>query len=245
MIVTIHQPEHMPWLGFFDKMRQADIFVLLDTTQFAKDDFQNRNRIKTAQGPGWLTVPVYKKGRSVQMIRETEICNERNWRNRCWSLIEQNYRQATCFAEYRSLFAELYHQQWQWLVEFNISIIRGIAGLLGITTEIVTASELGVYEQGATRVNFAICQALSASVYLSGQHGLNYLDETPFREHNIDVRYQQFQHPVYPQIGGAFLSHMSAIDLLFNCGAASREILSKGQPAPKRAELAGSAEGHL
>lgn len=227
MIVTIHQPEHLPWLGFFDKMRQADIFVLLDTTQFAKDDFQNRNRIKTTHGPIWLTVPVYKKGRSSQSLPETEICNDRNWRNRCWSLIEQNYREAPYFAEHKDFFAELYRQKWTWLVELNMVIIRYMAAQLGIKTQIITASELNVYEQGSTLVNFTICHKLGASVYLSGKHGRDYLDETPFHKHGIEVHYQQFEHPIYPQVGDGFVSHMSAIDLLFNCGPYSLEILGR------------------
>jgi len=231
VIVTIHQPEHLPWLGFFDKMRQADVFVLLDTTQFAKDDFQNRNRIKTASGATWLTVPVYKKGRSVQTILETEICNDRNWRNRCWSMIEQSYRQAPYFTEYKSFFEDLYTRKWTRLVDLNTTLIRYIAEQLGITTTIITASDLGIYEHGSTLVNVTICRKLTASVYLSGKYGLNYLDETPFYEHNIEIRYQQFQHPIYPQIGGAFISHMSAIDLLFNCGATSLDIIAGHQSA--------------
>lgn len=226
MIVTIHQPEHLPWLGFFDKMRQADIFVLLDTTQFAKDDFQNRNRIKTANGPAWLTVPVYKRGRSSQTILETEICNDRNWRSRCWSLIDQSYRQAPYFAEYKPFFENLYREKWDRLFDLNRAIIEHMAEQLGIQTQIVTASELDVYERGSTVVNFSICHKLGASVYLSGKHGRDYLDETPFQEHGIAVCYQQFAHPIYPQLGDAFVSHMSAIDLLFNCGAASRAIVA-------------------
>src|SRR4051794_37964554 len=112
MLVTIHQPEHLPWLGFFDKMRQADVFVLLDTTQFAKDDFQNRNRIKTAKGPAWLTVPVFKKSLSHQLISEVEICNDTNWRNRCWSLIYQNYKDAPHFHQHQPFLRELYAANW-------------------------------------------------------------------------------------------------------------------------------------
>jgi hypothetical protein len=231
MIVTIHQPEHLPWLGFFDKMRQADVFVLLDTTQFAKDDFQNRNRIKTANGSTWLTVPVYKRGRSYQTILDTEICNDRNWRNSCWSQIQQNYRQAPYFAEHKAFFQDLYRQKWDRLVDLNAAIIGHIADQLGINTRIVTASELDIYERGSTTVNFTICRELGASAYLSGKHGKDYLDENLFHEHNIEVRYQDFQHPVYPQLWGEFQSHMSAIDLLFNCGADSLEIITSANLA--------------
>jgi hypothetical protein len=227
MIVTIHQPEHLPWLGFFDKMRQADIFVLLDTTQFAKDDFQNRNRIKTRKGPIWLTVPVLKKGRSEQLIIDVKICNDRNWRNRCWSLIYQNYKDAPYFAEYKQFLEELYARKWSKLVQLNTTIIRYLAEQLGLKTKLVMASELEVYERGSTNVNLAICRLLRADEYLSGKYGKQYLDETQFVEHGIKVRYQDFQHPVYPQPWGDFLSHMSIIDLLFNCGDASLGIIAQ------------------
>jgi len=241
MIVTIHQPEHLPWSGFFDKMRQADVFVLLDTTQFAKDDFQNRNRIKSAKGSVWLTVPVFKKGRSEQLIIDAEICNDRNWRNRCWSLIYQNYKDAPYFAEHKQFFEGLYARKWSRLVELNITIIRYLAEQLGLKTKLVMASELAVYERGSTNVNLTICRLLSADEYLSGKYGKQYLDETQFAEHSIKVRYQDFQHPVYPQLWGDFLSHMSVIDLLFNCGGASLEIIAQANsPAIRSEEVLGS-----
>lgn len=236
MIVTIHQPEHLPWLGFFDKMRQSDVFVLLDTVQFAKDDFQNRNRIKTRSGPTWLTVPVYKKGRSQQLIIDVEICNDRNWRNRCWRLIYENYKDAPHFAEHEPFFKELYSRKWSKLVDLNTTIIRYLADQLGLQTELVLASELGVYERGPTNVNLTLCCLLQAGVYLSGKYGREYLDESQFAEHGIEVRYQDFQHPVYPQLWGDFLSHMSVIDLLFNCGDASLEIIAEVNSPAVRTE---------
>lgn len=227
MITTIHQPEHLPWLGFFDKMRQADLFVLLDNTQFAKDDFQNRNRIKTANGPLWLTVPVYKKKRSIQRIIDVEICNDRNWQARCWSQIEQSYKKTPHFVEHRPFFQELYQTEWTKLADFNIAIIRYLAEAFGIQTKIVTASELGIEAVGSTEVNLSICKAVDASIYISGKMGREYLDEAPFHASNIEVVYQDFQHPEYPQPWGEFLSHMSAIDLLFNCGVAGLDIVKE------------------
>jgi hypothetical protein len=229
MIVTVHQPEHLPWLGFFHKISQADVMVLLDTTQFAKDDFQNRNRIKTRRGPVWLTVPVYKKGRSEQQILEVEICNERNWRNRAWSQIEQAYRDAPCFAAHREFFAALYRQEWTRLVDLNLRVIEYLAEQLGLGGRLLRASELGIDERGGTEVNLAIARKLGAQTYLSGRMGRDYLDEEPFAEAGVEVEYQDFQHPTYPQQWGGFVSHLSSLDLLFNCGEASREILLGGR----------------
>lgn len=229
MVVTIHQPEHLPWAGFFDKMRQADLFVLLDSTQFAKDDFQNRNRIKTAQGTTWLTVPVYKRGKSEQSILETEICNDTQWGNRCWSVIYQNYKNAPYFATYRPFFEELYAKPWTKLVDLNIAIIEYVAKKLGLQTQLLRASELGIYERGANKVNLTICQHLNADVYLSGKFGKQYLDESLFHAEKIEVAYQDFHHPVYPQLWGEFQPYMSAFDLLFNCGDQSLEIIKQAQ----------------
>jgi len=231
MIVTIHQPEHLPWIGFFDKLRRADAMVLLDTTQFAKDDFQNRNRIKTEQGVAWLTVPVYKRGRSQQEILEVEICHDRKWPNRCWSLMEQGYRDAPHFALHRDFFRELYRTPWLRLVDLNVAIIRYLAEQLGTGARLILASELGIRERGATEVNHAIAEALGADVYLSGRQGLEYLDEKPFAESGIRVVYQDFQHPVYPQRWGEFAPNLSCVDLLFNCGAESLERIRQANPA--------------
>ncbi len=229
MIVTIHQPEHMPWLGFFDKMRQVDTFVLLDTTQYARRDFQNRNRIKTKTGPSWLTVPVINKGRYSQRIVETKICNERDWARRCKSMIRDNYSKAPYFDEHWPFFDELYSREWTGLVELNIEIINYLAAQLEMNTRLVRASELGVDELGANKVLLTICRTLGAQVYLSGRCGRDYLDESQFLQNHIQVAYQEFEHPVYPQIGSEFLSHMSTIDLLFNCGRASKDVLAVGK----------------
>lgn len=248
MIVTIHQPEHLPWLGFIDKMRQADVLVLLDSTQFAKDDFQNRNRIKTQSGPRWLTVPVYKAGRSEQLVSDVEICNDRNWRNRCWSLIYQSYRDAPYFQEYAPFFEDLYSREWTQLAALNETIIQHLRDVLGLETELVKASELGVWVKGPTQVNLTICQEMGADVYLSGKHGRDYLDESEFAVHGIRVQYQDFRHPTYPQLWGDFLPQMSSIDLLFNCGESALEAIkganrctaSASEPgAPSRSHIPG------
>jgi hypothetical protein len=221
MIVTIHQPEHLPWLGFFDKMRQADIFVLLDTVQFSKGDFQNRNRIKTAQGATWLTVPVYKKGRSHQRIVDVEIVQQTKWRRRCCGLLTDNYAAAPYFARHQPFFEWLYARDWQYLAELNIRIIRYLVEQLGLETKLLRASQMGVDQAGATAVLVNICSALGADVYLSGKHGREYLDESSFARQGIQIVYQDFHHPIYPQQGEGFVANLSVIDLLFNCGDTS------------------------
>lgn len=233
MIVTIHQPEHLPWLGFFDKMRQADVFIFLDNTQFSKNGFQNRNRIKTSTGSTWLTVPVYTSGRSKQLIQDTEISNVHNWRHRNWDLMFQNYKIAPYFDEHRLFFQEVFDRRWTKLIEINLTIIEYLVEQLGLKTQLVKSSELGIQELGATRVVLRLCQEFRADVYLSGKHGRDYLDETPFREHGISVKYQEFHHPMYPQQWGEFVCNMSTVDLLFNCGQSSLEIITRANSLKK------------
>lgn len=236
MIVTIHQPEHLPWLGFFDKMRQADVFVLLDTIQFSKNDFQNRNRVKSARGEVWLTVPVYTKGRSRQRILEVEICREQNWRKRHWCLLYESYRDAPYFEPHRPFLEDLLDHNWGRLAELNVAIIRYLAAQLGLHTRLITASDMGIDVRGSTDVLVAICRQLGADVYLSGRFGREYLDEIRFHEHGIRVTYQDFRHPVYPQLHGAFLPNMSAVDLLFNHGGAALDVIARAN-TPAESEV--------
>ena len=232
MIATMHQAEHLPWLGFFDKMRQCDVLVLLDTVQFARRDFQNRNRIKGANGAIWLTVPVASKGNFDQAIEDVAIVNDQDWRRKCWNAIHHSYRNAPCFAEHRPFFEALYRREWTRLVDLNVTVIRHLAEQLGIGTRLVTSSELGIRDRGGTNVALAACRAVGGTTYLSGAFGKDYLDEEQFAEASIAVRYQDFHHPTYPQQFGEFLPKLSAIDLLFNCGPESRAIIERANPSP-------------
>jgi hypothetical protein len=231
MIATIHQPEHLPWLGFLDKLRQCDVLVLLDTVQFARRDFQNRNLLKGTAGPIWLTVPVMSKGKVDQAIEDVEIVDDGKWRRKCWNAMLHNYRNATYFADHRPFFEALYERDWTRLVDLNMAVIRYLVDQFGIKTRLVTCSELGIRERGGTNVALASCRAVGAATYLSGAFGRNYLDEQQFAEASIEVRYQDFHHPTYPQQYDGFLPKLSAIDLLFNCGPESRAILEAANPS--------------
>jgi hypothetical protein len=233
VIAGVHQPEHLPWLGFFDKLRQVDVFVLLDTTQFSKNGFQNRNRIKTPAGAAYLTAPVFHAGRSQQLIEEAELCEDGKWRRRSWDLLRRSYETAPHFPRHVPFFRdEVYGASRARLLDLNLLLIRYLAEQLGIGTEVVRASELGIYERGGTAVLLRICHALGADVYLSGRHGRDYLDESRFAADGIAVRYQDFRHPEYPQLWGAFVPQLSVIDLLFNCGQRSLDVIAAANPLP-------------
>lgn len=225
--MAIHQPETLPWLGFFDKLRQSDIFVLLDSVQFSKHYFQNRNRIRTATADrwSWLTIPVFSKGRSRQAIWEVEIDRHRpDWARKHVALLRQSYREAPWFeATFPSLEA-LYAQEWSKLVDFNVAVIRWMAQCLGLERPLLRSSDLGVAGY-RSELLVSICQEVGATEYLSGVSGRHYLDVALFDAAGIRVRFQEFYHPIYPQCHQPFVPALSAVDLLFNCGGNSRHIL--------------------
>ena len=226
MIVAIHQPEHLPWLGFFDKLRQADLWVSLDHVQYRKNYFQHRNRILGERGPIWLTVPVQGKGRFGQRLNDVRIDNETNprWRHKCWNSVVQHYGQAPHFQEHRPFFAGLYDREWSSLAELNETIIDYLMGALGFSVRKVRSSELGV-EGVRGDLLMRICQEVGASAYLSGISGREYLDFAQFETAGIEVRVQEFHHPVYQQLHQPFVPCLSAIDLLFNHGPRSLDAI--------------------
>ena len=226
MIVGIHQPQYLPWIGFFDKIDRSDRFVLLDDVQYKKNEWQNRNKIRNANGWQWLTVPVHHE--FGQAIREVRIDNEIPWRRKHLNAIELAYSKAPFFNLYRTFFEDCYGRSWERLADINVHCIRKFTALLGIKTELVLASQLDAHgEKTAHLVN--ICKRLNAEVYLSGKDGPLYMDMAAFEEAGISVSVQDFKHPVYTQHGarndGEFEPLMSVIDLLFNCGERSLAVI--------------------
>lgn len=230
--VTIHQPECLPWLGLVEKLRQCEVFVLLDCVQFEKNYFQNRNKIRTAWGWAWLTVPVLTKGASGQPIRQVRIRNDEAWRRKHLQSFLQHYGAAPYFDRYFPDLQALYARSWDRLEELNTAVMQWMAGAFGLSRQFVRASELPV---SGTRSELlaSICRAVGATTYLSGVSGRDYLDERLFAEAGIAVRYQDFQHPVYRQCYEPFLPNMSAVDLLFNVGPQSLDVLTQAQGIPR------------
>jgi hypothetical protein len=226
VVVTIHQPEHLPWLGFFDKVRQADVCVMLDHVPFRKNYYQNRNRIRAEAGARWLTVPVLLKGRTGQPINEVRINNQGSprWKHKCWASLEQHYRKAAYWSLHEAFFEDLYHADWAGLTELNETIIRYMLGALSIPTLVKKSSELRV-EGHKGDLLLEICRQVGADVYLSGVSGKSYLDVARFGDAGIEVRFQDFHHPIYRQRYEPFSPCLSSVDLLFNYGPASLDVL--------------------
>ena len=232
MIVAIHQPQYLPWLGYFDKIRRADVFCFLDNVQYKKNDWQNRNRIKTAHGWQWLTVPVHY--RYPQKICEVTVNNTGNWKNKHLQALISNYSRAPFFSQFLEIFEQAYSANWKSISDLNIFLVKQLATALGLGHKpFVKASDFELSEDPTNRL-VDICRELKADTYLSGQDGVKYMNMASFSQRGIRVTIQDFQHPVYPQVFGEFQSHMSAVDLLFNCGVQGIAKIEKINPSPKR-----------
>ncbi len=222
MLIAIHQPQYLPWLGYLDKIDKADVFVILDNVQFKKNEWQNRNRIKTSQGCQWITVPVLY--RFPEKISEVRINNRVNWGRKHLQALITNYSKAPYFENYKSFFEDICSRNWNHLVDINIEIIKFMITSLGLKTKLVIASDLTLREEPTERL-IDICKTLGSNKYLAGQDGNKYMNLELFDKEGIEVIFQNFKHPVYNQLFGKFEPYMSAIDLLFNCGDNSLDIL--------------------
>lgn len=223
MIVTIHQPQYLPWLGYFDKIDRADVFVLLDNVQFKKNEWQNRNKIKTAQGWQWLTVPVTYK--YPQLINEVEINNRDKWQHRQNQSILSNYKKSPFWGKLEHFLSEIYSTEWKFISALNIFVVRRLAELLGIKTPIFIASEIGNFPDDPDERLITITSHFGADTYLAGSGGRDYMDLEKYEKNGIRVLFQDFKHPEYQQLFGAFEPFMSVIDLIFNHGDESLQII--------------------
>ncbi len=236
MLVAIHQPNYLPWAGYFYKMAQADCFVLFDNAQYPKGSFANRNRIKTAAGVQILTVPVRISRGHCQLMNEIEIAMEHKWAPKHWATLKNCYHRAPFFKGYEPALAAIYQQRhWASLAELNEALIMVLRQALGIATPVMRASTLGIAGKVS---NLSICLKLNADGYLSGDGAGDYLDAEEFRRQGITVTYTNFRHPdLYPQLYGDFVSHLAVIDLLFNCGPESMKIIYQSQERSNAATL--------
>lgn len=224
--VSIHQPDHLPWPTFFAKIKRSDVFILLDTAGFAKGKFQHRNKIRSWNDPGWmyLTIPLGEKLYNTP-LQSVPLPPAARWRSQHWRLIHQNYRRAPWSEPVLRQLEPIYaSDDLTTLARFNDRLIHAMVELVGLTTRIVRASELD-YDRLLTKtaLNLALCQAVGATHYLSGPSGRDYLDRALFQRAGITVEFLEYAPRVYPQVHGAFVPGLSAIDLLCNVGTAATQ----------------------
>lgn len=229
MRVTIHQPQFLPWLGYLDKIDQADVFVVLDTVQYKKHEWQNRNRIRTAQGWQWLTVPV--RHTFGQRIHEVRIDETSDWRARHLRALVLSYGKAPFQQRYAEGLRRLYARSSDRLATVNLATIRWLLEGFGITTPLRLASEMMLREEPTDRL-IDICRAVGATRYLAGAGARAYLDVPRFEASGIALDVQEFQHPTYPQCYAPFVPGLSAVDLLLNCGDRALTRLRESRRSP-------------
>lgn len=225
MKVSIHQPQYMPWLPYLTKIERSDVFILLDTVDFQKNGLQNRNQIKTAQGAHWLTVPV--KQQLGQKIQDVQINNSTDWRRKHWQTLQQCYGKSPFFKAFQNELEGLYAQEWCLLNELNIELLTMMLQWMGIKTPIKRSSQMNA-TGAASDLVLNLCQEVGAKQYLSGMGGKNYLEPESFALAGVELVYLPAalpdSHPqLFPQAG--FINHLSALDIIFNCGDAWRSYL--------------------
>ena len=226
MVLTAHQPTYLSWCGLFAKIAMADTFVLFDDVQYCPKDYQNRNKIWTSHGPSWLTVPVLHS-RDIK-IKDVEINNDLPWMRKHWRSIEQSYHKAAHWHEYEKFFHGLYNNgTWIHLADFNGYILTQLLKKLDIHVNYLKASDY-TFHGTKSELILDMCVKLGADTYIFGALGKDYADVPAFERAGIQVIFQEYRHPLYSQFGGAFMSNLSIIDLLFHHGPAALDILMTG-----------------
>jgi hypothetical protein len=225
MRVAIHQPHYLPWLGFLQRMAQADLFILLDHVQFERGNYQNRTQVRVNGAAHWLTVPVMQRSRN-ERILDKAIDSSRDWAHGHYETLRRAYTAAGYFGTYGARLKRVYERRWERLVDLNAAMLEVLRDALGISTPLVNSSTLNV-EGAKSELVLNLCRAVGARTLIVGLGGSRaYLDRAAFAEAGVALEMQRFVHPVYAQRGLApFSPGLSAVDLLFNCGPDSRRLL--------------------
>ena len=228
MKVAIHQPEFLPWLGFFDKMARVDTYVIFDHVQFKKRYYENRNKLKFQEDFTWVTLPVKSKGKQKQKILDVEISDELNWQRKIFAKINHCASNTPygkkVIQELQPLIVE---KQYHNLIDFNLSMIKWFRNKFNINTNMLLSSELDVNNFTSSNLVLEVCKKLHAKTYLCGDSGKEYLELQKFKQNHVDIEWQNFVHPVYSQPGKKFISHLSSLDFIFNYGPQTREAFQR------------------
>lgn len=225
--VAIHQPNFLPWLGYFHKIWVSDVFVFLDDVEYTKNSFINRNKIKTPQGEQWLTVPVIHSGRSRQCISDTRIHNPAKSMKKILGTVQMNYKKAPHYDDYFDEFRDIITKGHSHLTVLNIELNRWLCDKLDIRTQTILSSDLNIREDDATQRLIRICGELGASGYVAGFGGQKYQGEEKFKEAGIALMTSTYSPHEYPQLWGNYIPYMSALDALFNTGPYCKELVRR------------------
>lgn len=221
MILSIHQPNYIPWIGYFQKIARSDKFIFLNNVEFSKGSFTNRNKIKLADGKShWLTVPILSRDKGAQNISEVIIDNSNNWKKKHIETIKQSYGKAQFFKDIFQMYSEILCRDYHLLQDLNIALIKFLLTQADIKIDIHLASELSIDYENIQKNSLliAICKHFNTDVYLSGKGARKYNDKSLFNKNGIEIIYQDFTCPVYDQLHDNYLENLSVMDYVFNCG---------------------------
>jgi hypothetical protein len=224
MRAVVLQPMYLPWMGYFGLVDIADVFIFYDDVQFVRQSWQNRNRIKWSDGTVlWLTVPVQRQ--FGQTIAEVVIDNSSRWRNRHWECIKQAYSKAPFFGQYSPVLESLFSKDWDRLVDLNMNLIMEVSSTLALSRDKFKRSSDYTTSGSGTEKLINLLRLIRADEYVSGPSASSYIDIDKFRKAKIALYWYQPEYPVYPQLWGGFVPYLSAIDLIFNAGSRSMQLI--------------------
>jgi hypothetical protein len=221
-LVAIHQPNFLPWLGFFDKIHQSDVFIAMDNAQFSKTGgtWTNRVQLVVNKEPAWVTVPIDRAYHGLRTVREMRIDERQAWRSKLNRTIQLNYERAPHFEAVGPLVRQLIEQPTAELADYNLAAIRSLCGALTIATPIAIGSALPT-QGSSTELLIAMVKAVGGTAYLAGGGASGYQEDGKFQEAGIELVYQNFHHPTYAQFNtNEFKPGLSIVDALMNCGFA-------------------------
>lgn len=226
MILTGHQPNYVPYPGFFQKLASADMYLVVDTTQFVKRGpfgWIHRNRIGSPNGAQWLSLPVLHKGRYHQSIAETQLNPRVDWQRKHWKALEWNYAKAPHWERYRAGLEAIYQREWTHIAPLTTELIRWFMSELELTAEVRIASDLTA-TGNSTEYIVSFCQELGADTYLSGVHGRDYLELELFEQANVELEFQEYTPPSYTGFNGAVAEpNLTMLDMMFWTGDEAKE----------------------
>lgn len=224
-IVVIHQPDFLPYLGFFHRLLHCDLFVILDHVQLLIKGWHNRDQIKGPTGKHWLTVPINREVKNMP-INAAQIYYDKDWRDKHLKTISHFYKKTPFFEEVFPEIKKIYSKNHLLLIDLNMELLRFFLEFFDIQMETVLSSDLNISSQKSQLI-LDIVLATGGTHYLSGTGAKDYLEESLFDRTGIDLIWQEFNHPVYPQLHGNFVPHLSCLDFVMNCGPSIRDYLEK------------------
>jgi hypothetical protein len=235
---VILQPSYVPWRGFFHQIQKADVFVFYDDVQYDKRGWRNRNRVKTAEGTRWITIPVLSRGSRTEktLIRDMQICWDRPWNRSHWALIQHAYGKAPYFERYAPLLESFYSRRPELLADFTIELTIALAGQLGLENKrFLRSSSLEAEGTKDDRL-ISLMRAIGARHYISGPSARAYIDEQKLCAAGLTLEYMVYDYPEYEQLHSGYDPELSIIDLLFMKGPESPQYIWPGTPPHRSTE---------